>query len=109
VKCHKTETRAFPAGTGAAMVLKPIDAACRACHVDVHLGQVDQKCEACHQTRAFKIFVYTHKGLEDFFAGVHGKYACADCHKKAEGVYPAGRGVAVKFRVGRDCASCHAK
>ena len=76
---------------------------------DVHLGQVDQKCETCHQTHAFKIFVYTHKGLEDFFAGVHGKYACADCHKKAEGVYPAGRGVAVKFRVGRDCASCHAK
>jgi len=108
-KCHRTDTRAFPAGPGTAMVLKPMDGRCQSCHADVHLGQVDTKCEACHQTSVFKLTVYTHKGLEDFFAGFHGKYACVACHKSETGVFPAGRGTAVRLQVGRTCIACHVR
>lgn len=108
-KCHKTETRAFPAGQGTAMLLKPLEAGCRSCHADVHLGQVDTRCETCHQTRSFKLLVFEHRGLQDFFAGFHGKYPCAACHKKETGTFPAGSGTAIRFRVGTTCIACHAK
>lgn len=106
-KCHRTDTRAFPSGTGTAMVLKPLDGRCQSCHADIHLGQLDSKCETCHQTGAFKVPVYQHQGLDDFFAGFHGKYGCVACHKSDTGVFPAGRGTAVRFQVGRTCVACH--
>jgi hypothetical protein len=108
-KCHKTETKQFASGHGTAMVLKPMDARCAICHADVHLGQVDQKCETCHQTNAFKLLVYNHKGLEDFFAGFHGKYGCPQCHRAETGIFPSGKGTAIRLRVGRDCIACHPK
>ena len=106
-KCHRTDTRTFPAGHGTAMMLKPMDTQCKACHTDPHLGQVDTKCETCHQTAAFKLPTFTHKGLEDFFAGFHGKYRCVVCHKNETGAFPAGRGTAVRLLVGRTCVGCH--
>jgi hypothetical protein len=75
----------------------------------VHLGQVDLKCETCHQTTAFKLLAYNHKGLEDFFAGFHGRYGCPQCHKKETGIFPSGRGTAIRLRVGRECVNCHSK
>lgn len=108
-KCHKTEARAFPAGDGSAMVLKPIDTQCRACHQDVHLGQLNRDCQSCHTTTAFKIAAFAHKGLEDFFAGFHGKYGCDACHKPALADFPRGRGVATRYLVGRACLNCHAR
>jgi hypothetical protein len=108
VQCHRTETRAFPSGTGAAMVLHPPGVAdCRACHKDPHLGQVAAQCETCHDTATFAVPGFVHKGMEDFFGGVHGRYACVVCHKTETGLFPAGRGTAVRFQVGRTCASCH--
>jgi hypothetical protein len=109
VKCHKTETRVFASGHGTAMVLKPMDFSCKTCHADVHLGQVDQKCETCHQTTVFKLLVYRHKELDDFFAGFHGKYVCTACHKTQTGVFPSGPGTAIRFQVGRACVDCHPK
>jgi len=106
VKCHPTETRAFPSGTGTAMHLRT-GTECRACHADPHLGQVDARCETCHSTSTFKVTWYRHRGLEDFFAGFHGKYACRSCHKTETGVFPAGAGTALRFTVGRTCAACH--
>jgi hypothetical protein len=106
-KCHRTETRAFPAGTGAAMVLNPMDGQCQACHKDPHFGQVDARCETCHQTATFVVSAFVHKGMDDFFGGLHSRYACKDCHKSENRTYPAGRGTAVRFKVGRTCADCH--
>jgi hypothetical protein len=104
--CHRTETRLFPSGAGTAMHFRT-GTECRTCHTDPHLGQVDARCETCHSTTTFKVTAYIHRGLEDFFAGFHGKYACRSCHKNETGTFPAGTGKAVKFTVGRTCAACH--
>ncbi len=108
-KCHKTEARAFPVAQGTAMVLKPMDQQCKSCHTDQHLGQLDTRCDTCHKTDTFKMFTFPHKGLEEFFAGVHGKYGCVSCHKSETGVFPAGRGTTVRYVVGRACMDCHPK
>ena len=105
--CHRTETRAFPSRTGTAVALKGLDTECRSCHKDPHLGQVDARCETCHQTAAFAVPSFAHKGMDDFFGGFHGKYACKACHQTETAVFPAGRGTAVRFAVGRTCAACH--
>lgn len=106
-KCHPSKTQTFPAHAGTAVVFKPLEAACRSCHTDPHLGQVDTRCETCHSTASFAVSTFVHRGLDDFFAGIHGRYACIDCHKKERRTYPAGEGTAVRFVVGRTCAACH--
>jgi hypothetical protein len=109
--CHKSETGVFPAQQGTAVRYRGLGRECRACHQDVHLGQVDAKCETCHTTQAFHIERYAHRSARAgsaFFVGRHQKAACIDCHKQTTGVFPAGRGTAVKFAVGTTCVSCHA-
>lgn len=107
-KCHATETRAYPSRSGTAVTYKPLALECRSCHQDPHFGQVDQKCESCHTTTTFTVGnTFQHEGMDDFFRGFHGRYACADCHKRERRQYPAGIGVAVRFSVGRACAACH--
>jgi hypothetical protein len=106
-QCHRTESRAFPARVGTAVAFNLVATDCRGCHKDPHLGQLDARCESCHQTASFGVSSYTHTGMDDFFGGFHGKYACKDCHKKETRAFPAGQGSAVRFMVGRTCASCH--
>ncbi|MEQ1897707.1 MAG: hypothetical protein ABL971_10025 [Vicinamibacterales bacterium] len=106
-KCHHEETRAFPSRTGTAVAFARIVTECAACHKDPHIGQVDLRCETCHQTASFAITPFVHKGMDDFFGGFHRKYACKDCHKAETGTFPAGKGTTVRFLVGRTCAACH--
>ena len=94
--CHKT--RSFLGN----------DPACASCHRDPHLGQVGRACASCHTTAGFAIRTFTHKGLEPFFVGKHATLECVQCHRKTEGTFPAGRGTAVKLKVGTECSSCHA-
>jgi hypothetical protein len=90
------------------MRLTGISSTCRSCHVDVHLGQVSQTCETCHDTVAFPVKQYTHTKKDPaFFTGPHLAAACATCHKPMTGRFPAGRGTAIQFKVGTDCAACH--
>ena len=107
VACHKPETRAFPAGRGTAVAYKPTASACTACHKDPHLGQFKAGCESCHTASAFKLPDFRHTGMDDFFGGFHGRYGCASCHKSETRAYPAGRGAAVRYIVGRTCGDCH--
>ena len=106
-KCHVSETRAFPAGTGTARRFKPMPAACGSCHKDPHLGQADSRCETCHVTTSFRLLAYTHRGLEDFFGGFHGRLPCKSCHPTETGQFPAGYGTTIRLKVGRTCRSCH--
>jgi hypothetical protein len=58
-------------------------------------------------TATFDMPAFKHEGMDDFFGGFHGGYACVACHKKETGQFPAGRGTAVRLTVGRACAACH--
>ena len=91
------------------MKLRPMSGECMACHKDPHLGQVEARCETCHSTETFRITAYTHRDLERFFAGSHGKLPCERCHKTETGQFPAGQGTAVRLKVGRACLACHSQ
>lgn len=106
-KCHVRETQAFPSGVGSARRYKPMQTACASCHKDPHLGQTDNRCDSCHKTVSFRLLTYTHRGLEDFFGGFHGRLPCRSCHPTESGQFPAGRGIAIRLKVGRTCKSCH--
>jgi hypothetical protein len=107
--CHKPETGVFPAGAGTAVRLKGVGKECRACHADVHLGQVADRCESCHATTSFKVASYKHqnRSLSTLFVGKHARAACVACHKPATGKFPKGTGTAVRFAVDSKCVACH--
>ena len=107
VKCHPSETRAFPSGTGTAKRLTGTSAECRTCHKDPHMGQVDSQCATCHATASFKLLNYAHRGLESLFGSFHGRLPCQSCHKTETGQFPAGYGTAMRFKLGRTCVACH--
>ena len=107
--CHVVKPEA-PARTDApvaGMRFRGLPKDCASCHRDPHLGQVVQACETCHSTKGFATVTYTHRGLDGFFVGRHESLECVQCHTKVAGTYPAGRGVALKFKVGKECSSCH--
>lgn len=106
-KCHPVETRMFPAGSGTAKRLNPVSSECRACHQDPHLGQTSKPCKTCHATDTFKVSTYTHSDLPALFTRFHAQLPCRSCHKSETGEFPAGRGMAVRFTVGRTCVACH--
>jgi hypothetical protein len=108
-KCHKKETGAFPAGSGTATRFKGLAKDCTICHRDPHLGQLGSRCDTCHTPASFKIPRYTHITKATLFVGRHATLDCAACHKEEEGQFPAGRGAAVRYKLGATtCATCHA-
>jgi Zn finger protein HypA/HybF involved in hydrogenase expression len=107
VKCHPKEMRKFPGGTGTAMRLRPMTNECRDCHKDSHLGQVDAQCKTCHTTVSFDIFAFKHRTLSPIFGRLHDTVRCQACHKQETGVFPSGRGIAVRFKIKSACTDCH--
>ncbi len=106
--CHKKETAAFPAGRGTAVRLAGLGTTCVSCHADVHRGQLDPRCDACHSTDTFALKTYRHKNraLGSFFVGAHAAAACDACHART--VAPvAGGGPMMNFHVTTTCTSCH--
>jgi hypothetical protein len=108
-KCHPSETRAFPAGRGTATRLTPTPTTCASCHKDPHMGQVSAECGTCHSAATFGLSNYTHTGLGDLFAPLHGRLPCQSCHKNETGQFPKGKGTAIRFKVGRTCTTCHSQ
>jgi hypothetical protein len=107
-KCHRKETAKFPAGTGTAVRLKGLGTACATCHKDPHLGQLGTSCGTCHSAETFKVPAFRHPGSPEFWKGGHVKAPCAACHKKEDGTFPAGKGMAVRYKgFASSCASCH--
>ncbi len=108
-KCHRSETGAFPAGSGTARRFNPMAKECRACHADPHLGQVESRCATCHSTESFALTTFEHRGLDALFGvASHRRLSCRTCHKSERGQFPAGRGTAVRLKgLGRTCLECH--
>jgi hypothetical protein len=107
-KCHATESGVFPAGAGSARRFRPVSRECAACHRDPHLGQVDTRCADCHTAETFRLTSYAHRGLEAIFGvATHDRLPCRSCHKTETAQFPAGRGTAMRLKVGRTCLECH--
>jgi len=84
---------------------------CASCHQDVHLGQVSRDCAACHSLEAVRFAPdrFSHDKAAFALTAKHVPVACAGCHKKETGEFPAGHGAAVRLTgLGTTCASCHA-
>jgi hypothetical protein len=109
VDCHKSETGIFPTGAGTAVRLKGLAVQCRACHADVHLGQLTDRCDSCHSTDRFKLPKYRHANpkLRRFFIGRHATARCQSCHGTVTRDFPGGRGTATLFRLDARCPTCH--
>lgn len=108
-QCHKLDSGVFPGGSGTAVRYKGVGTECRACHTDVHLGQLGGRCETCHGSTTFKVSDHKHtaRSLSGFFTGKHAKASCADCHKPSTGTFPATTGTAIRFSMNTACVTCH--
>ncbi len=108
-ECHKRETGVFPAKTGSAVRYKGVGTECRACHDDVHRGQLGDRCETCHQQVTFALPGYKHRGsqLASFFVGTHAAATCADCHKPTTALAAGRTASTVHYAIDRKCVSCH--
>jgi hypothetical protein len=111
-KCH-TPAAPRPAAGGARTIparYKNIPTTCATCHQDTHLGQFGSNCESCHSLAAGKFTVtsFSHETTSFPLTGRHGTVACAQCHKRETGTFPAGQGTAMRFKgVQPRCQACH--
>jgi hypothetical protein len=103
------QTLAPPPGGARPPKFKGMGKECASCHQDVHLGQLGNRCGLCHTEDTFALPKYVHPApIRPLLVGSHGTLACRACHKSETGTFPAGRGVAVRFKgFGTACASCH--
>ncbi|MFI4889381.1 MAG: cytochrome c3 family protein [Steroidobacterales bacterium] len=89
-QCHATE--AFSAAP----------TACVDCHMheDVHKGGLGKKCQDCHSTNGWPLWMFDHAKKTHFpLLGAHAKLQCADCHHLPPGT----------VKTPSTCVSCHHK
>ncbi len=70
--CHRTST-----------FTEPIPRACSACHRDVHLGRLGQRCQDCHDPTSFAAPAFgpeAHRRTAFPLTGRHAAVACEECH-----------------------------
>jgi len=61
----------------------PIPRACSACHRDVHLGRLGQRCQDCHDPTSFAAQAFgpdAHRRTTFPLTGRHAAIACEECH-----------------------------
>jgi hypothetical protein len=104
--CHKSLPR--PTAAGRTFDFRGLQTGCASCHSDPHRGELGTACETCHTPATFKVPSFTHANLAAFMTGTHATQPCGACHRPETRDYPAGRGIAVRYRTGTGCASCHA-
>lgn len=77
---------------------------CYACHKkeDKHKLKLGERCENCHNTRAWKLWDFNHdKRTKYVLDGAHKKISCESCHQQPA---PKGKDAAP---LGSSCMSCH--
>ncbi len=113
-KCHKKKQMRFPAGTGEAVLYKPLSTECRVCHGDYHQGQLSTDCRLCH---GFASFVpapgFDHQRSRFALEPLHVNVGCRECHPLSTppaGPLPAGGKSAATVRyknIPMTCRECH--
>lgn len=67
-------------------------------HDDVHKGGLGKKCESCHSSNGWPIWVFDHAKEAHFpLLGAHAKLKCADCHHETPG----------SVKMSQQCGACH--
>lgn len=85
--------------------------ACIGCHREedrrAHKGALGERCESCHDTRAWRPASFNHDTATRFaLRGKHRNAKCADCH----GVVPGGGPMSIaREKPGSGCLDCHRK
>ncbi len=77
---------------------------CFSCHKkeDKHKLKFGERCESCHNTRAWSIWEFDHAKRAKYpLDGAHKKVKCESCHKQEA---PKGKDSAP---VGTNCVACH--
>jgi len=75
---------------------------CVGCHAsdDVHRNGLGDKCETCHSSNGWSLWVFDHAKDAHFpLLGAHAKLQCADCHKEPPGTR----------KMSQECVVCHRK
>ena len=108
-KCHLKKAQRFPAGTGEAVLYRPISSKCTTCHEDFHQGQLSGDCQKCHGLDSFKPAPgFDHSKTRFSLQGFHETVECRKCHPP---IHPAGPGnlkETIKYKpVGTTCLDCH--
>jgi hypothetical protein len=86
----------------ATLAFKGAPETCIECHRhdDVHKGGLGKKCESCHSTNGWSLWLFDHSKETHFpLLGAHAKLKCADCHHVPLGT----------VKTPASCASCHHK
>jgi hypothetical protein len=84
---------------------------CLACHREddrrAHKGQLGERCDSCHDTRAWRPASFNHDTATRFaLRGKHRAAKCADCH----GAVPGGGPMSLlREKPGSACIDCHRK
>lgn len=88
-KCHATQ------------IYRDTADSCSGCHAkdDRHEGALGSACEACHNTRDWRLGEFDHQRQTQFpLDGAHKSVSCDQCHRKDRAGAP---------RIAGSCASCH--
>jgi len=88
-----------------------LDAACTACHRDVHAGQLSARCLDCHSQDTWKNPPgFSHDRTSYPLTGLHTKLACDKCHRPATAPAAAAAASTVAYKgfvTFKFCVSCH--
>jgi len=80
-------------------------AACADCHADVHAGQFDSDCTACHAVGGWKPSTFDHARARYQLDGAHLKVTCVACHQPFSTDDGA---TTTRYRpLSADCQACH--
>jgi hypothetical protein len=108
-KCHVKATRAFPAGSGEAVLYKPLASACASCHADYHQQQMGSDCQRCHGFAAFRPAPgFDHERTRFPLRPFHETVACRQCHPSRQSTAGGKTAAVVQYAgITLSCRECH--
>ncbi len=82
-----------------------LSAACNACHLDAHRGQLPAGCNQCHNTETWSPAPgFDHNKAKYVLTGKHLQVSCGSCHKRVLDNGKTIQFVGLKFP---SCSACH--
>lgn len=83
---------------------------CDSCHADVHKGQLEKPCDACHEAASFTKVRFDHQKDSRYpLTGKHEKVPCEKCHFVPTGSKDQveGKPVVLYRPMDQKCGACH--